>query len=225
MLSIILPTYNEKDNIRVIVNGILDVCKKNKISNEIIIVDDNSPDGTGKIADDLSKKYNNLKVIHREKKSGLGSAVLAGFSNSKGKFICIMDADLQHNPDDLPKLYSAVQTNKIVLGSRYVSGGGSDLSFMRNLISRGATLLSKIILGVNVKDPMSGFSMISRDIFEKTKLDPRGFKINIELIYKSKENVKEVPITIRKRVSGETKLGFSEFLDYFRLMLELRLKR
>lgn len=226
MLSVILPTYNEKDNLPVLVNMIDGACKKAGIRYEIIVVDDNSPDGTGSVADEISKNDRRVRVVHRKEKRGLGSAVLDGARISKGEYICIMDADLQHDPDDIPKLYGAAQRGSIAIGSRYVKGGRSELGFARSIVSRGAAFLARIMLGISVRDPESGFSVIRKDLFDRIVLNPRGFKINLEIMHKSGEKVAEVPVTLRKRVHGKTKLGAKEFVNYILLLLELRsLKR
>lgn len=222
MLSIILPTYNEKDNLPVLIEKINDACRKSGIKYEIIVVDDNSPDGTGRLADSLSRHNSRIKVIHRRGKLGLGSAVMDGARTSRGEYICIMDADLQHDPEDIPKLYSAVKHSNIVIGSRYVKGGRNELGTIRTAISLGASLLARLILGISVKDPESGFAVIKKSVFENAGLNPRGFKINLELMYKSGEKVKEVPITLKKRIHGETKLGMNEIVNYLILLMRLR---
>lgn len=225
MLSIILPTYNEKDNLAILIKEISLICNKNGISHQMVIVDDNSPDGTGILADELSRKNPKIKVVHRQKKLGLASAIMEGVSASGGDYICIMDADLQHDPADIPKLYEATKDADIVLGSRHVEGGGSELGLLRRIISRGAALLAKVILGLKVYDPETGFSIIKRSVFQKTELHPLGFKINLEILFKSGQPIKEVPIVLRKRRAGKTKLGPSEFINYLRLLCHLRFKK
>lgn len=222
MLSVILPTYNEKDNLPVLVNMIDDACKKARIKYEIIVVDDNSPDGTGAVAEEISRHDSRIRVVHRKEKLGLGSAVLDGVKISKGEYVCIMDADLQHDPDDIPKLYGAAQRGSIAIGSRYVKGGRSELSFVRSVISRGAAFLARIVLGISVNDPESGFSVIRKNLFDRISLSPRGFKINLEIMHKSGEKVIEVPVTLRKRIHGKTKLGMKEFVNYILLIMHLR---
>ncbi len=222
MLSIILPTYNEKDNLPVLVKKIGNACTKSGIKYEIIVVDDNSPDGTGHLADTIARQDSHVKVVHREGKLGLGSAVMDGSRASRGGYICVMDADLQHDPEDIPKLYKAAKYSNIVIGSRYVRGGRNELGTIRTAISLGASLLARLLLGIDVKDPESGFAVIKKSVFESARLNPMGFKIVLELMYKSGEKVKEIPITLKKRVHGETKLGPGEIVNYLILLLRLR---
>lgn len=226
MLSIVLPTYNERENIERFVCKLNEVCDKNKIKNEIIIVDDNSPDGTGIIANKLSKnKKYNLKVVHRPMKMSLSSAVMDGVNISKGEYFCVMDSDFQHDPNDLPRLYKETKNFDIVLGSRYVKDGVNEESNkLRTLISNIASLLAKIVLDISLEDPESGFAIFKKDILKHIALNPNGFKINLEIIYKSGVVVKEVPITFHKRMLGKSKMNFSEIIKYLKLLYNLRFR-
>lgn len=162
-LSLIIPTYNEKENIQKLLTKINQEFEKNNIDGEIIVVDDNSPDGTGQILEKLKKQYRNLKIIHRKGKLGLSSAVLEGWKISKGQIIGVMDADLSHPPEKIKEMYNYINKGKadFVIGSRYIKGGKIEgWGIYRKVLSRGATLLAKIF--TNVKDPMSGFFMIEK---------------------------------------------------------------
>lgn len=224
MLSVIIPTYNERANVPILIERLAIVCKKNFIKYEIIFVDDNSPDGTGAYLEGFSKNKKNLvRVLNRPKKTGLGSAILDGVKIAKGDYICIMDSDLQHRPEDLPRLFKERHAAGIVLGSRFVKGGGNEgLGFFRLFMSRVASFMAKLVLGIDLKDPQSGFAVIKSDLFRKYSIDPKGFKIILAIIYRSNAVVKEVPITFQRRFYGESKLGFMEILKYIELLFSLR---
>jgi dolichol-phosphate mannosyltransferase len=215
MISIIIPTYNEKSNIRKLTSKIDDIFKKKKIKGEIIFVDDNSPDGTGKIAESLSKKYP-VRVIHRRKKLGLASAVIEGFSEAKGDIFGVMDADLSHPTDSIPDMLNPIIKGKadFTIGSRYVGDGdvvGWPLS--RKIISKGATMLTRHL--TDVKDPMSGFFFIKKKVIDNVYLSAKGYKICLEIIVKGNyKKIKEVPITFKDRHKGTSKLNKSEYINY-----------
>lgn len=214
-LSVVIPTYNEKDNVQVIIKKIFSVLRKNKINGEIIIVDDNSPDGTGLIAEKLRKKYNRLSVIHRKGKLGFSSAVLGGFKIAKGDILGVMDADMSHPPEAITSLYREITSGTdFVIGSRYVKGGRiKEWNLHRKIISRGATLLAKMF--TNIKDPMSGFFMIKRECVKNVSFNPKGFKICLELLLKAKyRSVSEIPITFTNRKKGKSKFSPREYYLY-----------
>lgn len=215
MISIVLPTYNEKESIERIVKEIFNVCRENDLDAEVIVVDDNSPDGTGEIAVKLRKQYN-LQVLIRKNKRGLSSAVLDGFELTRGELLGVMDADLSHPPELIPKLLKPI-TNKgadFVIGSRYVKGGSiKNWTAKRKTISKVATLLARPL--TKIKDPMSGFFFIRREVIEGVKLSPRGYKIGLEILVKGNyKNVVEVPYTFRDRSYGKSKLDAKEYKNY-----------
>lgn len=214
MLTLIIPTYNEKDNIERLVNEINRQAKGIRI----LVVDDNSPDGTGEIADNLKKKYRNLSVMHRKGKAGLGSAILGGFSRAKTDMIGVMDADFSHPPSLLPRMIKEMRNADIVIASRYVSGGGTDedWSFFRRVISKGAIALAKPI--TSVRDTMSGFFIIRKSVIDNVKLNPGSCKICLEILAKgSYKNVKEVPFIFMNRKRGESKImNRKEIMRYIR---------
>ena len=217
-LSLVIPTYNEKENIQKLLAKLKTEFKDNRINGEIIAVDDNSPDGTGKILEDLKKKYNNLKVIHRKGKLGLSSAVLEGWKIAKGQILGVMDADLSHPPEKIKEMYRVIEKGEadFVIGSRYVKGGEIEgWGIFRKLMSRGATLFARIF--TNVKDPMSGFFMIKRECLKNKKLNSKGFKILLELIIKADySKIKEIPIVFINRKKGKSKAGTSEIFYYLK---------
>lgn len=215
-LSLVIPTYNERENISKLISKIDKHFKKHKIDGELIVVDDNSPDGTGEILENLKKDYSFLKVKHRTGKLGLSSAVLDGFSIAKGEILGVMDADLSHPIDKIYTLFRIIDYNEadFVIGSRYIQGGDiKGWGTYRKLLSKGATLFARVF--TNVKDPMSGFFMIKRDCIKNIEVNPKGFKILLELIIKAKyKNIIEVPITFINRKEGKSKAGVSEIIFY-----------
>lgn len=217
-ISISVPTYNERENIAKLIGQIDNEFKSNGINGEIIIVDDNSPDGTGRIADELAEKYKFVRVIHRKGKEGLSSAVLAGFAMSKSDIVGVMDADLSHPVNRIHTMLNVIKTGKaeFVVGSRYMPEGDIiGWNTWRLLMSRGAIMISRLF--TRVRDTMSGFFMIRKKCIEGKKLDPKGFKILLELLIKADyDRVVEVPIVFINRTEGKSKAGTKEILDYLR---------
>ena len=215
-LSLVIPTYNEKENIKKLIEKIQQEFKKNKIDGEIIIVDDNSSDGTGDIVEKLKRKQKNLKVIHREGKLGLSSAVLEGWKIAGGDVLGVMDADLSHPPEKIRELFWAIKNGEadFTIGSRYVRGGRIEgWNLKRKLMSKTAILLSRIY--TNVKDPMTGYFMVKKEVVKDSVLNPKGFKILLEIIIKGKyKKIKEIPITFVNRVEGKSKAGGKEIFYY-----------
>jgi len=217
-LSLVIPTYNEKENIQKLIKKIQKEFKNNKINGEIIIVDDNSPDGTGKILEDLKKKQKNIKVIHRKEKLGLSSAVLEGWRIANGEVLGVMDADLSHPPEKIKELFELIKKGKadVTIGSRYIKGGKiKGWNLKRKLMSKTATLLARIY--TKVKDPMTGFFMIKKEVIKSVDLNPKGFKTLLEIIIKGRyQNIKEIPITFINRVEGKSKAGTKEIFYYLK---------
>ena len=215
-LSIVIPTYNEKKNLPFLLEKIYSELDKNKISGELIVVDDNSPDGTSELVKEFMKKYKNLKLISRKGKLGLSSAVLEGFRKSNSPVVGVMDADLSHPADKIPKMFSLIKKGKadFVVGSRYVKGGKIlGWGILRKILSRGATILAKPF--TPVKDPMTGFFMLKKSLIDYDKINSHGFKILLELLVKLKyKKVVEIPIIFINRVSGKSKAGFGEIFYY-----------
>jgi len=223
-LSIIVPTYNEAENIERLVQDIFSSLQGAKF--EIIIVDDNSPDGTGKLADELAARHKNIVVVHRRRKMGLGTAILDGLGAASGDIIGVIDADMQHPPAMLKvMLEKATAGADIVIASRYVKGGVvKGWSLMRKLISRGALWLSHLFLPQtkNVKDTLSGYFLFKRDVIKGASIDVRDFKLLVEILVKGKYgNVVEVPYTFRTRVAGKSKLGSRQIFSYVKQLLRL----
>ncbi|MDO8585182.1 MAG: polyprenol monophosphomannose synthase [bacterium] len=229
-LSIIIPTYNERENIPTLLRKIFDVLKDASIDGEVIVVDDNSPDGTGVLLDDLAKDYSlslskghqSLRVLHRAGKLGLSSAALEGFAAAKGDILAVMDADFSHPPEKLPEMFRLVESGAadMVIGSRYIPGGKIiGWGWYRKLLSWGATLLSRPF--TRVKDTMTGYFMVKRtciaDDMANGVFNPRGFKILLEILVKGKcKNVREVPIVFVNRTAGKSKNGPREIFAYLK---------
>ncbi len=222
-VSIIIPTYNEKGNITTLLKRIFLTFRKNKIKGEVIVVDDNSPDGTGLIAEKLKKKYKNLKVLQRKEKTGLSSAILDGLKIMQGKILGVMDADLSHSPEKIPLMLDVMKNENadFVIGSRYVKGGGIvGWNFYRRGVSKGANFLSRLV--TSVKDSMSGFFLIKNKCIQGIKFNPKGFKICLEFIVKAKYNkIIEVPFVFKDRKKGKSKLSFKEYYNYLKHLFGL----
>ncbi len=228
-VSIIIPTYNESENIIQVLKSIGEHIPKD-IATEAIVVDDNSPDGTGKVVEDYINDAQNktgytIGVIHRKTKSGLSSAILDGIQHSSGETVVVMDSDFSHPPKIIPQLIEEMENSKcdIVIASRFVPGGGIDgWSTKRKLISKTATGIAKAGLGVNESDPMSGFFAFKRKILEGIKFDAIGYKMLLEILVKTKDaKVKEIPYTFTNRMYGSSKLDSSTMLDYVKSVWRL----
>ena len=221
-VSIIIPTYNESENIIPVLKSIGDHLPRN-VWVEAIVVDDNSPDGTGKVVEDYITDSQNeaeysINVIHRKAKSGLSSAILDGIQHSSSETVVVMDSDFSHPPKIIPQLVEEIRTSDydIAIASRYTEGGEvSGWSTKRKLISKGATGIAKAGLGVNESDPMSGFFAFKRKILEGIKFDAIGYKMLLEILVKTKgAKVKEIPYTFTDRTRGSSKLDSSTMFDF-----------
>jgi len=228
-ISIILPTYNESQNIIEILKSISDNIPKGLLT-ETIVVDDNSPDGTGKIVDDYISQIkkiaeNTIDIIHRKAKNGLSSAILNGIQNAKGETIVVMDSDFSHPPQIIPKMIEAFKQYQcdLVVASRYITEGNIEgWTIKRKLMSKVATIIAKKGLGIKTKDPMSGFFAFKKNIIDELNFDAIGYKFLLELLVKSKGiNIKEIPYTFENRKFGSSKLDSSTIIDYFKSVWKL----
>jgi len=229
-LSLVIPTYNESKNIPEVIrqlSALLDrTCGG---AYEIIVVDDDSPDGTWALALELSKQYPTLRVMRRRTERGLATAVIRGWQAARGNVLAVMDGDLQHPPDAISALWSEVEKGAdIAVASRHVEGGGvSDWSLARRIVSRAAQVLGLLILPNvvgRVSDPMSGYFMIRRSAIQGITMNPLGYKILVEILGRGRIRwIAEVPYLFRERTGGESKLTRSVYVDYLRHLLRLRI--
>jgi dolichol-phosphate mannosyltransferase len=213
---LVLPTYNETENIEAFVAA---ARSKLPASAQVLIVDDGSPDGTGQKADELAERHENVSVLHRRRKEGLGPAYIAGFRRALAGgagLVLEMDSDFSHDPAYLPRLLEAAQRADLVLGSRYVPGGGvSDWGPLRKAISRGGSAYARFVLGVGVEDLTGGFKCFRREVLEAIDLDTiqaRGYAFQVEMTYRAIQRgfrVVEVPIVFRDRQAGSSKMDRS----------------
>ncbi len=210
---VILPTYNEKENIEKLVKQIL----AEDLGFDVLVVDDNSPDGTGQLVEELRKKVPQLFILHRQKKQGLGKAYVAGFKWALAKdygYIFEMDADFSHQPKYLKNFLAAIKENDLVLGSRYIKGGGiQGWSLWRKIISRSGSFYAKSVLSLSINDLTGGFKCYQRKVLETIDLDrinSNGYMFQIEMTYKTIKKgfkVKEIPIVFIDREQGKSKFN------------------
>jgi dolichol-phosphate mannosyltransferase len=228
---IVIPTYNEIENIHILLDAVLSSAP----NLHVIIVDDNSPDGTGQAADKLSATDERILVIHREGKLGLGTAYIAGFKRAlaeEADLIMEMDADFSHDPVYIPKLIAAAQNADVAIGSRYVPGGATpDWGLGRKVISRGGSLYAKIILGLRVNDLTGGFKCFQRGVLEAIDLDAvhsSGYSFQIEMNYKTSQKgfrITEVPIVFPDRRVGKSKMSRHIVTEAMTMVPRLRYER
>jgi dolichol-phosphate mannosyltransferase len=230
---VVMPTYNEAANIEGIVRATTaELAKVVEGGHRILVVDDNSPDGTGAIADSLAGEIGELEVLHRPGKAGLGQAYKSGFSHAldRGAELVIeMDADFSHDPRYLGALLRAAEEADMVLGSRYVAGGGvRDWGWLRRMVSRGGGVYARAILGVGVRDLTGGFKCIRRSVLEAIELSSvraEGYVFQIEVTYRALLagfRVKEVPIVFQDRTAGVSKMSARIALEAMWAVPQLR---
>lgn len=231
-IIVCIPTYNEKDNIEKLLTSIFNL----KIQGlSVLIVDDSSPDGTGELVDRLAISYP-IQVIHRTKKDGLGGAYITGFKRAledKADFIISMDADLSHNPNDIPRLLNEMKNGyDLVIGSRKIAGGEiKNWSAWRHFCSNGATWISKILLNLKTNDITNSYRCYTANTLTELNMDEiksNGYAFFEEIVYlceKKKFKIKEIPITFIDRELGESKLSRKEIIDFFITIFKLRFKK
>jgi len=234
MFTVILPTYNERENLERFVTRLLEVYEANGLDGRIIVVDDGSPDGTGQIADSLADSLDNLSVIHRAEKQGIGPAYVAGFKQALAtdtKYIFEMDCDFSHDPANIPAFLKAIEQADLVLGSRYVPGGKvENWGLLRRLISRWGGLYARLVLGIPVNDLTGGNKCFRREVLEALDLDAvssQGYGFQIEMTYRAIKKgfrVKEIPITFSDRQMGQSKMSKKIVLEAVGLVWKLRLR-
>ena len=219
--TVCLPTYNERENLPRMIEALRPVLRDD---DRVLVIDDNSPDGTGEVADALAAAHPFVAVLHRPHKEGLGRAYIAGFERALAEgaeLVLEMDCDFSHDPADVPRLIEAAENGAdLVLGSRYVPAGGTrNWGLARRLISRGGSVYTGLFLHMGVKDPTGGFKCFRRQVLEQLDLDsvtPRGYAFQIEMTYRAKQagfKVVEIPITFVDRVVGQSKMSRSVVLE------------
>jgi dolichol-phosphate mannosyltransferase len=226
--TVVLPTYNEKENIRRLAGEIL------LHPVRLVVIDDNSPDGTGEIAEEMAKEEPRIEVIHRPRKMGLGTAYLNGFKHalSRGaERVITMDADFSHHPRYIPALIARSQKAGLVIGSRYANGGGTlHCTLARRLLSRMANLFARTVLRLKAQDCTAGFRCYRREVLETINLDDifsDGYSFLIEILYKCQRGghqIGEVPIIFENRRQGASKISRKEILKALYTVLRLRLR-
>ena len=227
---IIMPTFNEKENLELIISAVHGVLP----DVHLLVIDDGSPDGTGEIADEIAAKDERIHVLHREGKLGLGTAYITGFKwalERDYEAIWEMDADFSHNPKYLPVMLEALENADMVVGSRYVKGGGTEnWGISRKLISRGGGIYARTVLGMGVRDLTAGFVLYRRSTLQAIDIDAvgaTGYGFQIELKYRvhlSGGNIREIPIVFPDRVRGESKMSGGIMLEALLLVWKLRFR-
>lgn len=222
-LSIVVPTYNERERLPDLVDAIFAGYAAENLDAELVIVDDNSPDGTGAIADELARTHR-IQVVHRAGKLGLGTAVIAGFDVAQAPIVGVIDADLSHPPHLLPRMTAVMQQTgaDVVIASRYIPGGGTrNWPLSRQVMSRVACLLARGL--TPVRDATSGYFLIRRDLARGVRISAGGFKICLELLVRGRPSlVIEVPYVFEDRAAGESKMNWKEAAGYLVQIRDLR---
>jgi dolichol-phosphate mannosyltransferase len=228
-ISLVIPTYNESENIENLLRILCEIYEKNNYEGEIIVVDDDSPDGTWKKVETFQQLHRPfVRLLRRFNKRGLSSAVVDGFAMAEGTVLGVMDADLSHPPGKIPELLAPIFAGRadLVIGSRYTGGGGTaNWPIKRKLISKAASIVLRPL--VKVKDPLSGFFFFRKEVIRGARLNPIGFKIGMEIIAKGKyKHVMEIPITFQGRKFGKSKLTPGQVKEFLlQLFYLLRWKK
>jgi dolichol-phosphate mannosyltransferase len=216
MLVVCLPTYNERENVERMVRALGDTFESHELDGRVFVIDDNSPDGTGKLAEHLARELPFVRVIHRREKEGLGPAYLDGFRQALAEgadLVLEMDCDFSHDPADVPRLVAAAADADLVIGSRYVPGGGTgNWGLLRRVISRSGCLYAQAMLGLRVRDLTGGFKCYRRRVLDAIPLErisSKGYAFQIETTYRAIRDgfsVLEVPIVFSDREEGGSKM-------------------
>jgi dolichol-phosphate mannosyltransferase len=228
-VTICLPTYNERDNVEQMLHALA------PLGMHVLVIDDNSPDGTGEIADRVAAELENVSVLHRDRKEGLGPAYIAGFRRALAEgadYVITMDCDFSHDPADVPRLVAACDAGAdIALGSRYVAGGGTvNWGVGRRIVSAGGSFYARTWLSLGIRDMTGGFRCFRRAVLETVDLgtlETRGYAFQIELTYRAIRRgftVVEVPIVFTDRTAGQSKMTRAIFLEAVRKVPQLRFR-
>ncbi len=227
-LSVVIPTFNEAENLPLLVDALRDSLGDSAY--ELLVVDDDSPDGTWQVGEELAAADGRIRIIRRIDESGLSSAIIRGMREAAAPVIVVIDADLQHDESIIPQMVDEVRAGAdVCVGSRKAEGGGyGEWSWSRRFVSWGATVIARTATGVRVSDPMSGFFAVDRDFFHEIQdeLNPRGFKVLLEVMARGKpDDVAEVGYVFRERTHGVTKLNSGVIYEYLLGIIDLRLGR
>jgi dolichol-phosphate mannosyltransferase len=227
VISVMTPVYNEKDNLPLLVGSLEETFSKNEMVLELIIIDDNSPDGSGKIADQRAEKYGNIKVLHREEKMGLGTAYKDGFTHTSGDLVATIDCDLSHDPEELPHLIQAIGGKDIIIGSRLVKGGQiKGRNMWRDFLSYTANWFIRLITGYKINDWTSGYRVYRRHVLEKVfpQVECMKWDFQFDVLYVSLLSgyeVEEMPITFKDRGGGKSKFSLKEAFTFMFSVLKI----
>lgn len=229
-ISVITPVYNERENLPIFIESLEKTLSHQGRKFEIIIVEDNSPDGSGVVAEELAKQYGNITLIQRSRRMGLGTAIKEGFKHSSGDLIISIDCDLSHDPSDIPELIDAFKDHDIVVGSRFTRGGEiKGRSIWRNVLSVFANLFIRLLSGYPIKDWTSGLRVYRRAVLETVFPQVACIKwdFQFEVLYRSlisNFNVKEMPITFKERGGGRSKFDLKEALIFATSVFQILFK-
>lgn len=235
-LAVVIPTYNERDTLPSLIEELVNELKKNTEKFSIVIMDDGSPDGTGKIAENLNKRYGNITVVHRKTKLGLGSAYKDGFRFAIDKFdpdlIVQMDADHSHNPNEIPQMIHRIHSYDYVVASRHVQGSSiTGWGRYRTILHSAAGFLASICGGIKISDPTSGFRIFKKEVLKSvdfSKIKSDGFAFQIELLCLLKRmgfKGSELPTRFINRKEGKSKMGIVEYFKFIKTCLLLLARR
>lgn len=230
-IHVVIATYNERENIATLIPKVLSL--REDIT--VLIIDDSSPDGTGELADEFSRDTGRVEVIHRREKLGLGTALKTGLKHAKDNgadLVATMDADHSHAPEYLPNMIDLAGEASLVVGSRYVAGGGvRNWGIRRIILSRTANFYARTVTGLHVRDCTTGYRVYRRDLLEKINLDElgsKGYSFLVEILYVAKKEgfiIREVPIIFKDRVKGQSKINIQEIAGGAWSLLKSRLKK
>ncbi|MDO8509368.1 MAG: glycosyltransferase [Nanoarchaeota archaeon] len=231
--SIILATYKEKDNIGRLIKTILEACKKDKLDCEVIVVDDNSPDGTADVVNKEYGKDKRVRLIVRTNEKGLGTAVGKGVKESTGDVLVLMDSDFSHDPNDIPKMVRLTKEYEIVNGSRHMKGGYIKTTWFRKLATFLLRVYMSLVLQLNITDYTNGYIVIRKNVVNKLEIDKifygygdYYFRLFYNAVYKTGAKIKEVPVYYKFREAGESKTNFVKHgWQYATSALKLRFGR
>ena len=230
--SIVIPTFNERENIGKLIEKLRQIFPTE--STEIIVADENSPDATADVVNEYAKNDKNVRCILNDGIPGLSPSIVKGFDNAKGKYLACMDGDMQHDETCMPKFFELIKENDMVIGSRYVKGGGfaQKWSPIRKFISDMSAFVARIVLGISIKDPTSGCFVVSSKAYKDIRdvMNPTGFKIMLEIYFRLKNTCKdykmiEAPLIFRNREAGESKLSSKVIFLCAKMLFDLRKQR